>query len=850
MPEPTTDFQWLFRRLGGLDQVEFTTGHDIRRLRELDPKLWVALSCPAHGLEFDQRTLTLIDNDKDGRIRIPEVVDAAEWIASRLKDPGLMLNPGSELPLDAIDDATAGGRRLLATARAILASRNKPDATGIGQEDAVQAVLHASEQMFNGDGVLPPLAGLNDDMRRYIQDALAVVGGVEDVGGEAGITREISQAFMRTLSQWSEWNAAVLKAETPLGAATPDVWRAVTALKEKIDDYFLRCDLAAYAPAARDALNLEDKPLTNDETGLLETCLLAELPLAKAGPDKPLDLRSGLNPAWRERVEAFAALVKPRLAKAGELSRADWAQLQSDLQPYALALADRPEPVIDAGATVKPTLPVEALGAERIDALLRSAPHDELAKLAEADANGPAASTDIADIERLTLYYLHLPRLLRNFVNFADFYSCDRKASFQSGNLFIDGRSCHLCMPAGDVEAHSEIAKASQMFLLYCECTRGMKDEPDKKMNIVAAMTAGDSDLLTQNRNGVFVDNQGNDWDARVVKVVANPIGLWQAVWSPYKKLGALITEQLSKYASEKQAGLMQTAGKKLDEAGSQVATGAAPRFDIGRNVGMFAAVGLALGAIGTAVGSIANALLSMSWWQLPLLLLGIFVVISGPSVLMAALKLRQRTLGPLLEASGWAINGRVTLGYGVARRLSRTAVLPPNSKRSVPLPRIRNNRWLALWLVVGVAVLAALGWLGIRHRYGKPVPGGAAGEEAGLTDAIRATVNEVVESMREAAREAEKAAASATSPPPAPAAPAPAAPAAPAPAEAAPAAPAPAEAPPPAPPPAEAAPAAPAPAEAPSPAPPPAEAAPAAPPPAESAPPPAETPPVTPSAP
>jgi hypothetical protein len=236
-------------------------------------------------------------------------------------------------------------------------------------------------------------------------------------------------------------------------------------------------------------------------------------------------------------------------------------------------------------------------------------------------------------------------------------------------------------------------------------------------MNIVAAMTAGDSDLLTPNRNGVFVDNQGDDWDARVVKVVVNPIGIWQAVWSPYKKIGTLITDQLSKYANEKQDTLMKTAGQKLDEVGTQVAAGTAPRFDVGRNVGMFAAVGLALGAIGTAVGSIANAVLSMSWWQLPLLVLGIFVVISGPSVLMAALKLRQRTLGPLLEASGWAINGRMTLGYGLARRLSNTAVLPPNSRRSDldPMLRVRRTRRRVFWIAVAIGAVAVLGWLVLR---------------------------------------------------------------------------------------------------------------------------------------
>ncbi|MCD7897700.1 MAG: hypothetical protein LUG50_13670 [Planctomycetaceae bacterium] len=241
-------------------------------------------------------------------------------------------------------------------------------------------------------------------------------------------------------------------------------------------------------------------------------------------------------------------------------------------------------------------------------------------------------------------------------------------------------------------------------------------------MNIVAAVTAGDSDLLVIGRNGVFVDNRGDDWDATVVKIVTNPIGLWQAVWTPYKKIGNLITEQISKFASAKQATLMDAAGKKLDEVSTTVVSGAAPRFDVGRNVGIFAAVGLALGAIGTAIGSISRTLLAMNWWQLPLLVLGLFVLVSGPSVIMAWLKLRKRTMGPLLEATGWAINGRVKLTYGLAKRLSRRAEMPPNAHRSQfdPVSELRRNRRNAFWLAAAVGALLVIAVIAVEHFWRK----------------------------------------------------------------------------------------------------------------------------------
>ena len=78
---------WSFFRAGGFDQVRLDRGADIANLDKLDQKLWVALACPTNGLEFDTKTLDLIDTDKDGRIRPPEIIAAARWVTTSLKNP-------------------------------------------------------------------------------------------------------------------------------------------------------------------------------------------------------------------------------------------------------------------------------------------------------------------------------------------------------------------------------------------------------------------------------------------------------------------------------------------------------------------------------------------------------------------------------------------------------------------------------------------------------------------------------------------------------------------------------------------------------------------------------------------
>ncbi len=86
-------------------------------LHELDQKLWVALACPTSGLEFDSKTLALIDTDHDGRIRPPELMAAFKWAGACLKSPDELLKASPSLPLNSIDDATPEGKPIHRSSR-------------------------------------------------------------------------------------------------------------------------------------------------------------------------------------------------------------------------------------------------------------------------------------------------------------------------------------------------------------------------------------------------------------------------------------------------------------------------------------------------------------------------------------------------------------------------------------------------------------------------------------------------------------------------------------------------------------------------------------------------------------
>ena len=311
---------------------------------------------------------------------------------------------------------------------------------------------------------------------------------------------------------------------------------------------------------------------------------------------------------------------------------------------------------------------------------------------------------------------------MNNFVTFRDFYARKTKAVFQAGTLYLDGRSCDLCLKVADAAKHSALAGLSNTYLAYCDCARPGGSE---KMGIVAAFTGGDSDFLMVGRNGVFYDRLGRDWDATVTKIVDHPISIRQAFWAPYKKLARFVGEQVAKFAASKEKSAQDAAtasvgdaARKAEAAGAkppakgEAPAGAPPPVDMGKFAGIFAAIGLALGAIGSAIAAVVTGFLKLPWWQMPLAVAGIVLAVSGPSVVLAWLKLRQRNLGPILEASGWAINARARINIPFGSALTSVARLPAGAERSLDDPYAEKSRvWLFVLLVAAPLAGGVLYW-------------------------------------------------------------------------------------------------------------------------------------------
>ncbi|MDB6113638.1 MAG: hypothetical protein JWQ83_726 [Lacunisphaera sp.] len=723
---------WKFFRTGELDQVSLETGADLRHLDELDQKLWVALSCPVKGLELDEKTLALIDTDGDGHIRVPELIAAIKWADTRLEDLGDLLKGGEALPLKAINSTTPEGKAILASARQILSRLGRNNAEAITADDASDTAKIFSANALNGDGVIPPEATEDPETQALIKDIIACLGGTADRTGQIGVTSEQVQTFYTELTAYADWVAqSSTKDIAILGDATDAAVAALRAVRGKVEDFFARCRLAAYDPRALTALHRQEAEYLALAAKDLKITVeeVVGFPLSRIEAGCPLRLLEAVNPAWAAPLATLHQAVVTPIHGAGKtsLTAEEWAELNGKFAAYETWLGGK------AGSKV------EQLGLARVKVLLHSPARQVLDGLIARDKALEPEFKSITDVARLAHYYRDLRALLHNFVNFADFYSRDKWAIFQAGTLYLDSRSAELCLK---VDGPNPLAAMSKIFLAYCTCTRA----GGAPLTIAAAFTQGTSDFLFVGRHGVFYDRQGRDWDAVITSLVEAPISLRQAFWSPYKKFVRMIDQMAAKRAAAADAASndrLTTSANLLvraDQAAAEkaaLAEGKAPppppppkKID----VGTVAALGVGVGAIGGALAAVTTGLARIAWWQYPLVLVALILVISIPAVIIAWLKLRQRTLGPVLDANGWAINGRVKINIPFGTALTEVAHLPPGAKRSLEDPYEDKEATAKRRQVIGLIVILVLAALAIRvdrgyrgHYFWQGAPAAAA---------------------------------------------------------------------------------------------------------------------------
>ena len=427
--------------------------------------------------------------------------------------------------------------------------------------------------------------------------------------------------------------------------------------------------------------------------------------LAKDGKVALADVQAAIDAVTIEEQPIPAAPLEADVIAAYKEKSAEYAAYYELEKLQKLGLAVIPEETVKPGMTEKKFAEMGAQIAEW-----------EAAKAAAETANAEALAAAKAvymPLRKLLLIHRDFYRLLRNFVTLEDFYDNNDEtvASFQAGTLIIDQRACKLCIRVHDLAKHDAQAPLSGMYLLYCNC---LNQKTGKAMQIVAAMTQGEVSNLSVGKNAVFYDNDGLDYDATVTKIIDNPISIRQAFWTPYRKFANWIEEKINKSAAEKDAKAFDDMTAKADAAADPNAE-KKQAFDIAKFAGIFAAIGMALGMIGAALVSVAEGMSGFHWWQYLIVFVCILLVISGPSMIMAYLKLRRRNLAPVLNANGWAVNADAIVSVLFGRTLTEQVAFP-----IVPDPLKKKHHltpWAAACVYISILAILGLGGYGI-YKY------------------------------------------------------------------------------------------------------------------------------------
>ncbi len=698
-------YNWQFENIGGATRIKITSGKDIEHLPELDRKMWTVLSCPVKGLEIDDRSLYWIDTDSDGKIHLDDVIRTSKWIMDAVADTESLLHASGSFDILGFNKDSETGRKLHKSASCILKYLGK-EGSVISMSDIADSSAIFSKTRFNGDGIITELSAEDPEEKEAITSALESIGNITDRSGAPGLDSSLIEKFYDALGAYSEWSASCPKA--PFGAETEAVIAAYDSLDSKIKDFFLRSRLAGFSPECTSSLDVQKAQIeaVSPENLSDRTAEIASYPLARVTGKPEINLSGPVNPVWASAVETIREHAMPEGITV--LTETIWTEIGLKAAEYK------------NWKKAKKGEEVEKLGAEKIARLVSANKKTALLSLVEHDLSLKEESDDIDLVDKFLHIYKDFYTLLKNFVSFQDFYNPDKntRAIFQSGHLIIDQRCCHFCMDVADAAKHGVMAPASGIYLVYCDCVT--KTRPGVR-KIVAAVTVGDIGDLSVGKNAIFYDNSGLDWDAVVTKIIDNPISIAQAFWSPYRRMAKTVENFINKSAADKDAKIMAEASKKITEAPKIPATpadasapvpSAAPPFDIAKFAGIFAAIGMALGMIGSFFVSLAKGFVALSWWQAILVIIGILLLISGPSMVMAWMKLRRRNIAPLLNANGWAVNASSNISIQFGATLT-DIVKFPKIKIKDPYAGKKLPCW-AKWLIslTAAAIVAVTLWL------------------------------------------------------------------------------------------------------------------------------------------
>lgn len=683
----------IFRKLGGSYQYWVSRPEDLPEVLRLDPALWAALSVPASALNADRKFVSYLDFDANGMIRLEDVEHAIKTMQAALRDLKPLADPAPEIPLSALNDQEGDCRARLD----FIAARPELAENGILLLANVSAKLQeVSSGALRGDGILRAPAVAGSGAETLFNEVLATNGG-------EGISAAQLDKFIADANDFLAWAKQTERPKFRDADPAP-YYAALTAVREKVDEFFRFCELLRLDPAHEKRFRLDPENLPpldiKDSDAVAETLFSA--PLATPNRAAELDLTGELNPGYREALQSFA-----KLFAVEKLTPESWAALQAELTSYVEYLGRAQGDNIGR------------LGEAKLTACLADAQPDKLHELFVRDGKVGGVLGQLRMLEKIILFKQYLWPFINNFVCFKALFTANETSMIQAGRLIMDGRTFELTLWIDSIAAHKVIAVRSHLCLIYLE----LVTETGEKRYVATAVTGGDLKRIYVGKPAFFIDSKGKQYNGRIVDLVYGPISFWQTVLEPFRRLGAAISsksQKLTDYSSTEKAmteKIDSTSDKLTTPKGGKPGAPAAAKpaapaaadqqqaksggvLGKGNTTMLLLAGGLSLAALGAAlsylvstIASVVSSMMAMPPMKLLQLVLTILLILFAPLALYAILQLRKRNLTLFLEAAGWAINLPMKLNSRVSNFFTYFGIYPEDAKFKALALELRNQR-------------------------------------------------------------------------------------------------------------------------------------------------------------
>ncbi len=659
----------IYRRYGGSLQVDIPSFDVLVEAVRIPETQWIATACPLEGLSCDPRLLTLMDADRNGRIRVAEVRGAVDWAARQLKDRRGADASSDVLELAALSDEA---KPLRDAAERILRTLKADDAGRISLKQVRDSEKALRESGQNGDGIVAP-EHLPEPLRPLVQELMAAFPALTNRAGKAGVDSTLVKRFR-------EERAALLAHREKQGAAfvwgdvSLDTAKRVREVASLLNAYFVQCRLVAAQPEAAVSLRLRAERV---EGALGDVAALGkaagDLPIAPPEASGALEWSRLLRGPAYELLEAFRKdVATPMTGDTQRLTDSAWRELLAKADGVLAWQAQH-----DANPVRKlmDTFPnVSDVDLDAIDAASAA----DLALKPTLDA--------IVELERLVLYQRWLLLFANNFISMPNLYMPKSLALVEKGTLILGGRKYTLSVLVTNRAAHSTLTSTGTTCILYVQVA---PKDGTPGYEVAVPVTSGRSTDLTVGKRGVFYDVDGVESDATVTHVVRQPVSLWEAMTMPFARIGDFITKKVEGLASAGEKTFDTTLETGYTNAANApsvappAAAAPAPAASGGGAglAGIVAAGGVAAAALGSSFAFIMSQVKSLTLVDLISAATLIAIVVMAPAGLLGWLKLRRRNLALLLEGSGWALNDRLMLTPELSSLVTRRPKLPSHAR-------------------------------------------------------------------------------------------------------------------------------------------------------------------------